>query len=128
MRSFSSYMIGWYNPRTMASQVYTVNKGINQPIEFRGLKAQYIWFFAGGVVALIILFAILYIFGIPSWLCVAIILALGGGWTMQVYEMSNRYGEHGLTKKMARKSLPQVIKTPSRRVFTKLSQSDLWKK
>ncbi len=107
----------------MASQVYTINKGINNPVEFKGLKAQYIWYFAGGVVGLIILFAILYISGIPSWLCVGIVLALGGGWTMQVYEMSNRYGEHGLTKKMARRSLPKVIKARSRAVFTGNNQT-----
>lgn len=104
----------------MASPVYMINKGINNPIEFRGLKAQYIWYFAIGVVALIILFAILYISGIPSWLCVGIILTLGGGWTMQVYEMSNRYGEHGLNKKMARRNLPTVIRTRNRTVFTDL--------
>lgn len=113
----------------MASPVYTINKGINNPIEFKGLKAQYIWYFAGGVVALMVLFAVLYIAGLPSWLCVGIILALGGGWTMQVYEFSNRYGEHGLTKKMARRSLPEVIKTRSRAVFTDLkpTTSLTWK-
>ncbi len=112
----------------MASPVYSINKGINNPIEFRGLKAQYIWYFAIGVVALIILFAILYISGIPSWLCVGIILALGGGWTMQVYEMSSRYGQHGLTKKMARRSLPPVIKTRNRSVFIDLKIDALrWK-
>ena len=44
----------------MGNSVYSVNKGINKSIEFKGLKAQYIWYLGGGVVALLILFAILY--------------------------------------------------------------------
>ena len=32
----------------MSNSVYKVNKGINKPIEFRGLKAQYIWWLGGG--------------------------------------------------------------------------------
>ena len=47
----------------MASSIYGINKGINKPIEFRGLKAQYIWYLAGGLVGLLVLFAILYISG-----------------------------------------------------------------
>ena len=45
----------------MSTSVYTVNKGINRPIEFKGLKAQYIWYLGGGLLALLILFAILYL-------------------------------------------------------------------
>ena len=47
----------------MSNSVYQINKGINKSIEFKGLKAQYIWYFAGGVIALLILFAIMYIIG-----------------------------------------------------------------
>jgi hypothetical protein len=43
----------------MATSVYQINKGINKPIEFKGLKAQYIWYLCGGLVALLILFAIM---------------------------------------------------------------------
>ena len=42
----------------MSNSVYQINKGINKPIEFKGLKAQYIWYLGGGLVALLILFAI----------------------------------------------------------------------
>ncbi|MBD0288989.1 MAG: DUF4133 domain-containing protein, partial [Flavisolibacter sp.] len=41
----------------MATSVYQINKGINKPIEFKGFKAQYIWYLGGGLVALLILFA-----------------------------------------------------------------------
>lgn len=45
----------------MSNSVYPINKGINQSIEFKGLKAQYIWYLGGGVVGLMILFAILFL-------------------------------------------------------------------
>ena len=39
---------------------YPVNKGIGRPVEFKGLKAQYLFLFAGGLLAAFILFVILY--------------------------------------------------------------------
>ncbi len=43
------------------SSVYAINKSINKPVEFKGLKAQYIWYLGGGLLFLLILFAVLYI-------------------------------------------------------------------
>ena len=40
--------------------MYQINKGINKPIEFKGLKAQYIGYLAVGLVILLIGFAIMY--------------------------------------------------------------------
>ena len=39
---------------------YPINKGIGRPVEFKGLKAQYLFIFCGGLLALFILFVILY--------------------------------------------------------------------
>ena len=103
----------------MANSVYQINKGINQSIEFKGLKAQYIWYLGGGVVALLIVFALMYIIGLPTYLCIGIILAAGTILVMKIYGMSNKYGEHGLMKTLARKQVPKVIKSRSRRVFIK---------
>jgi hypothetical protein len=105
--------------KVMANSVYQINKGINQSIEFRGLKAQYIWYLGGGVVALLIVFAVMYIIGLPTYLCIGIILAAGTFLVMKIYGMSNKYGEHGLTKTLARKQVPKVIKSRSRKVFMK---------
>ena len=97
----------------MANSVYQINKGINKPVEFKGLKAQYIWYLGGGLVALLILFAILYIAGTNIFICIAVIFSLGTALFMQVYKLSHRYGQYGLMKKMARKSVPEVIKSYS---------------
>lgn len=53
----------------MSHTVFQINKGINRPIEFKGLKAQYILYFVVGVLALLILFAVLYMLAVNSYLC-----------------------------------------------------------
>jgi hypothetical protein len=101
----------------MSNSVYQINKGINKSIEFKGLKAQYIWYFGAGVIALLILFAIMYIIGINSFICIGIILIAGTGLVIKIYGLSNKYGEHGMMKAMAKRSVPKVIKSYSRKVF-----------
>lgn len=101
----------------MENSVYEINKGINKPIEFKGLKAQYIWYLGAGVMGLLILFAILYIMGVNSFICLGVVGIAGAFVVMKVYALSNKYGEHGMTKAMARHSLPKMIKAYSRKVF-----------
>lgn len=101
----------------MSNSVYSINKGINKSIEFKGLKAQYIWYFAGGVIALLILFAVLYIIGINSFLCIGVVLLLGTLLTVKIYALSNRYGEHGMMKRLARRGIPKIIQSNNRAVF-----------
>jgi hypothetical protein len=101
----------------MTNSVYQINKGINQSIEFKGLKAQYIWYLGGGVVALMILFALMYIAGLPSLVCVAVIGISGTVLVVRIYKMSSKYGEFGMMKAIARKQIPKNVKTYSRRIF-----------
>lgn len=101
----------------MSNSVYQINKGINQSIEFKGLKAQYIWYLGGGVVSLMIVFAIMYIIGLPSIICIIIIGLLGTVLVLKVYKMSNRYGEFGMMKALAKKQIPKSIKVRSRKIF-----------
>lgn len=103
----------------MSNSVYKINKGINKSVEFKGLKAQYIWYLAGGVVGLLIAFAIMYIAGISAYICVPVVLIAGGGLFVWVYKLSNTYGEHGMLKKIAKKSIPDAIKSYSRSIFIK---------
>lgn len=101
----------------MANSVYSINKGINKPIEFKGLKAQYIWYMAGCLVVLLVLFAILYIAGVNAFVCIGVVVAGGGFVISYVFKLSRTYGEHGLMKALARKQIPLVVKGRSRRIF-----------
>lgn len=101
---------------------YEINKGINKPIEFKGLKAQYIGYLGGGLVALLVLFAILYIFHAPTYICLAVTLASGTLLFHQVFKMSNQYGQYGLMKKTAKRYLPARLKFNSRQIFKRLKR------
>ena len=108
----------------MATSVYQINKGINRPIEFKGLKAQYIWYLGGGLLALLILFAVLYICGVNTFVCLIIIVGAGTALFMHVYKLSHKYGEHGMMKTLAKRNVPKIIKTYSRKVFLSLRKSE----
>ncbi|RYJ44304.1 DUF4133 domain-containing protein [Flavobacterium beibuense] len=101
----------------MSSSVYKINKGINQSIVFKGLKAQYIWYLGAGVLVLMVLFASMYIAGVPSLLCIALIGIAGTLLVVRVYKMSHKYGEYGMMKALARRQLPSAIKCYGRSVF-----------
>jgi hypothetical protein len=103
----------------MANSTYKINKGINKSIEFKGLKAQYIWYLGGGVMALLILFSVMYIIGMNTYLSLILILGAGTYLVMKVYAMSAKYGEHGLMKEMAKRGIPNTIKCNSRKIFMK---------
>jgi len=104
----------------MNTSIYSVNKGINKSIEFKGLKAQYIWYLAGGMLGLLIVFAVIYICGVNTYICLGIIIIAGSFLFMYIYRLSGKYGEHGMMKAVARRSIPRVVKSGSRTVFLKL--------
>jgi hypothetical protein len=106
----------------MAS-IYQINKGINKPVEFKGLKAQYITYLAIGLVILLVLFAGMYIIGINTFVCLAVIVVCGTGLFMAVFRLSHKYGQYGLLKKAAKRYIPLVIKARSRKVFFHLNDS-----
>jgi hypothetical protein len=101
----------------MANSIYGVNKGINKSVEFKGLKAQYIWWLGGGVVAILILFVVLYVAGLNSYVCIAIALGLGTGAVTYIFNVSHKYGEFGLMKMRAKRNVPKYIKCKSRKIF-----------
>jgi len=102
------------------SSIYHINKGINRPIEFKGLRAQYIAYLAVGLVLLLVGFAVLYICGVNLWVIMPLIIGLGTALFLIVFRLSHKYGEHGLMKYFAKKQLPQSLKFRSRRLFIHL--------
>ncbi|HEX5555261.1 MAG TPA: DUF4133 domain-containing protein [Chitinophagaceae bacterium] len=106
----------------MGNSIYKINKGINKSIEFRGLKAQYIWYLGGGVLILLLVFALLYFTGINTFVCVGGVLAAGALLVIKVYQLSNKYGEHGMMKAAAGRKIPKVIRSYSRKIFMQMRQ------
>ncbi|RZM05003.1 MAG: DUF4133 domain-containing protein [Pedobacter sp.] len=104
----------------MATSVYQVNKGVSRPIEFKGLKGVYIGVLAGGLVFLLVGFAVLYILRTPLYVLLPMVLFSGAGLFMAVFHLSKRFGVHGLEKWMAKRGVPNYIRFSSRRVFVSL--------
>ncbi|WP_439879743.1 DUF4133 domain-containing protein [Pontibacter sp. MBLB2868] len=109
----------------MATSVYHINKGINRPIEFRGLKAQYIGYLAMGLVALLLLFTLLYLTGVALLLCLGIVFLCGGALFTGVYHFSKTYGQFGLLKKVASYSIPSRVRITSRKTFIHLMKKEI---
>ncbi len=103
----------------MSNSVYPINRSINKPVEFKGLKAQYIWYLGGGLVILLIFFAVIYICGVNVFISLALVTSLTVALFMYIYKLSRNYGEHGLMKKIARKAIPKVIKNYSTTLLKK---------
>jgi len=103
----------------MSNTVYSINKGVNEPVKFKGLQAQYIWYLGGALVGLLLLFAILYLVGVNTFLCVGLIGAGGTLAFTKIYRMSKTYGQYGLMKKTASRMLPTAIRFKSRVQFIK---------
>lgn len=100
--------------------VYHINKGVGRPIVFKGLKAQYIAYLALGLVLMLIGFAVGYVSGVPLAVLMVLVGLFGGGLFVVVFRMSARFGEHGLLKFLAKRSLPKYLVFRSRRLFTGL--------
>lgn len=103
----------------MANSIYSINKGINKSLVFKGLKGQYIWYMGGAMFVLLIIYAVMYLIKVNTYICLAIILCLGALSTIGIYHLSSIYGEHGLTKALAKRSIPNVVRSCSRKAFQK---------
>lgn len=88
---------------------YPVNKGIGRSVEFKGLKAQYLFIFVGGLLVLFVLFVILYMIGINQWICIGFGVVSASVLVWQTFALNARYGEHGLMKLGATKSHPRYL-------------------
>lgn len=108
----------------MNNSIYSINKGINKSIEFKGLRAQYIWYFGGLVIGLLIVFSVLYILGAGTVICLGVTGGGAGYGSLKIFRLSKTYGEYGLMKAAAKKRLPKVLKSYSRRYFRQLSAQE----
>ena len=88
---------------------YPVNKGIGRPVEFKGLKAQYLFLFAGGLLAAFILFVILYTAGAGQWLYIGFGITAASAVVCLTFRLNAKYGEHGLMKLGAARMRPRYL-------------------
>lgn len=88
---------------------YPINKGIGRSVEYKGLKAQYLFIFAGGLLALFVVFVIMYIVGLSQWFCIGFGVTAASALVWLTVHLNAKYGEHGLMKLSAVKYHPRYI-------------------
>lgn len=100
---------------------YSINKGIGKNPEFKGLKSQYLFLFAGGLLAEFILFVILFLIGVDQWTCISFGVITTSILIWLTFRMNEKYGEHGLMKRMALRNHPRYIinRLPVRKLITR---------
>ena len=88
---------------------YNINKGIGRSVEYKGLKAQYLFIFAGGLLALFVMFVIMYIAGVSQWICIGFGVAAASILVWLTFHLNAKYGQYGLMKLAAVKYHPRYI-------------------
>ena len=88
---------------------YNINKGIGKSVEFKGLKAQYLFIFAGGLLSVFVLFVILYMIGIDQWICIGFGVIAASALVWLTFNLNAKYGENGLMKLMAKRQHPRYL-------------------
>ena len=88
---------------------YPVNKGAGNPVEFKGLKSQYLFVFAGGLAMVLLMVVFLYLTGVDQWICLSFGILSGSLLVWVIFRLNARYGEHGLMKLFAARRHPRYL-------------------
>ena len=88
---------------------WEINKGVGRTVEFKGLKAQYLFLFAGGLLAVFFLVVILYLCGVSQIACLVIGVVGATLVVWQTFAMNRKYGQYGLMKKEAVRMHPRYL-------------------
>lgn len=92
---------------------YQVNRGVGKPVEFFGLRAQYVIYFVF-LVLLVLIFSfilsiLLYAIGALLTGIISFLLAV-----CSCFKLNNKYGEHGLMQLMASRNVVRHISVTKR--------------
>lgn len=88
---------------------FEINKGVGRDVEFKGLRAQYLFIFAGGLLAVFVMFVILYMAGVGQWFCIGFGVVAATIIVWLTFSLNKRYGSHGLMKLFATRQHPRRI-------------------
>lgn len=106
---------------------FSINKGIGRPAEFKGLKSQYLFIFAGGLLAVFVLFVIMYMIGISQIICIGFGVVSAGSLVWITFHLNDKYGEFGLMKVQATQNHPRYIISRKHigRLFSKIRRKEV---
>jgi hypothetical protein len=88
---------------------YSVNRGIGSPAEFKGLKSQYLFIFAGGLLGLFVVIVVMFMVGVNQTICIFFGVAAAAILVYGTFHLNDKYGEHGLMKAQAKRNHPRYV-------------------
>lgn len=97
---------------------FEINKGVGREVEFKGLRAQYLFIFVFGLLAVFVVFVIMYTAGIGQWVCIGFGVSAATVVVWLTFSLNRRFGSHGLMKLLAARQHPRRI--ISRKRITRL--------
>jgi len=100
---------------------FPVNRGIGRSAEFQGLKAQYLFIFAGGLLGLFVVVVVMFMAGVNQMLCIVFGVIVASALVYGTFHMNKTFGEHGLMKTLSRRNHPRFV--INRRRFFRLFQN-----
>ncbi len=86
---------------------YKINKGVNRPLDFYGLKESYIFYFVGGLLLAIVAYFSLHF--LSNWIAIPVALLIAGLSYFITYYLNNKFGANGFSKRMAQNACPKRI-------------------
>ncbi len=101
---------------------YMINKGIGKSVEFQGLKSQYLFIFAGGLLSVFIIFVVMFMAGANQWICIGFGVIAASLLVWLTFSLNAKFGEHGLMKLLSRQQHPRYLinrKVPLRLLFSR---------
>ena len=88
---------------------FSINRGIGRPAEFKGLKSQYLFIFAGGLLGIFIVFVVMYMIGLNQWICIIFGVVAAVTLVFGTFHLNEKYGEHGLMKTQSKRNHPRYV-------------------
>lgn len=106
---------------------HNINKGIGKSVEFKGLRAQYLFIFAGGLLAVFVVFVIMYMAGVDQWVCIGFGVIAASALVWLTFNLNAKYGEYGLMKVLAKHQHPRYLinRKNSRRLFQRRKKKEV---
>ncbi|MFR9597377.1 MAG: DUF4133 domain-containing protein [Rikenellaceae bacterium] len=93
---------------------FKINKGVGSSVEFKGLKAQYLFLLVAAVLGLFLAVVFLTMMGVDQVVCIIVGVVLSIALIWAIFQLNDTYGEHGIMKRQARGYRPRYLINRSR--------------
>ena len=88
---------------------WEINKGVDLTVDIKLINKQYLFLFAGGLLAVFILVVVLYLYGVSQIACPIIGIVGATLVVWQTFAMNRKYGQYGLMKQGAVRMHPRYL-------------------